>query len=184
MNDTEQIKFKLSCFSSPGNYRGRSGFFVLLWWFCQATIFAWSPQPMYGFRRFLLRLFGADIGVGVLIRPSAKIVYPWKLHIGDHSWIGDDASLYCLDKIVIGSNTVISQKCYLSSGSHDYKKSSFDLVLSPVVIGDSCWLATDVFLAPGVHVVSNTVVGARSSVFKSIDEPGIYFGSPAQRKVE
>lgn len=184
MSESKKVDFDLSSFSSPNHYRGRSHLVVLLWWLCQATVFAWSPQPMYGFRRFLLRAFGAHIGKGVLIRPSVKVVYPWKLYIGDYSWVGDDASLYSLDTIVIGSNTVISQRCYLSAGAHDYTKSSFDLTLIPIKIGDSCWLATDVFVAPGVEIVSNSIVGARSSVFKSIKEAGVYFGTPAKRKVE
>ena len=93
------IKQDLSKFKLPQNFRGRNAFTVQLWWLVQGTFFRMSPQFMYGFRRFLLRLFGAKIGKKVIIRPSVKITYPWKLSIGDSSWIGDDVDLYTLGNI-------------------------------------------------------------------------------------
>ena len=80
----------LKTFSVPGDFRGKSKVVVQLWWIVEKTLFAWSPQFFYGWRRFLLRSFGAQIGKGVLIRPSAKFTYPWKITIGDYTWIGED----------------------------------------------------------------------------------------------
>jgi len=134
---------------------------------------------MYGWRRFLLRIFGAKIGKKVILRPSSQVTYPWKLSIGDYSWIGDEVVLYSLGEIIIGSNTVISQRSYLCTGSHDHTKSDFTIFTKPIIIGDSCWLATDVFVGPGVEIAAEVVLGARSSVFKSIIGKGIYRGSPA-----
>ncbi|WP_437880314.1 WcaF family extracellular polysaccharide biosynthesis acetyltransferase [Pseudomonas sp. LRF_L74] len=182
MSERQPVNFDLGSFRSPPGYRGRSSLFVLFWWFIQATLFTWSPQPLFGFRRFLLRAFGARIGKGVLIRPSVRVVYPWKLTVGDHSWVGDEAVLYCLDNIIIGAHSIVSQRCYIAAGSHDYTRADFPLSLAPVRIGDSCWLATDVFVSPGVEIAPHVVVGARSSVFKSITEPGVYFGTPAKKK--
>ena len=82
---------------------------------------------MFAWRRILLRMFGAKIGRNVLIRPSAKITYPWKVSIGEYSWIGDNAVLYSLGEIEIGNNTVISQRCYLCTASHKYDDSSFPI---------------------------------------------------------
>lgn len=84
----------------------------------------------------------------VVIRPSVKITYPWKLTLGDYAWVGDDAVLYTLGEITIGANSVVSQKCYLCTGSHDFMSQHFDITASPIVIGEKCWLATDVFVAP------------------------------------
>jgi putative colanic acid biosynthesis acetyltransferase WcaF len=100
----------LEQFVLPKNFRAKNAITVQIWWLVQSTFFACSPQFLYGCRRFLLRLFGAKIGKNVIIRPSAKITYPWKLTIGDHSWIGDDVVLYTLGEIEIGKNTVISQR--------------------------------------------------------------------------
>ena len=84
----------LKGFSVPKGFRGGNGIKVQLWWAVQATLFAWSPQIMYRWRAFLLRLFGAKIGKNVVIRPSVKITYPWKLTLGDYAWVGDEAVLY------------------------------------------------------------------------------------------
>lgn len=179
---------RLDHFTVPPGFRGRSSWHVQLWWLVQGSLFAWSPQVLYGWRRFLLRLFGAKIGKGVIIRPTARITYPWKLSIGDFSWIGDDVVLYNLGTIQIGSQAVVSQRCYLCTGSHDYTKPNFDIFAKPIVIGDAAWLATDVFVAPGVRVGDGAVVGARSSVFKDLPELVVAVGSPAnvvkERKVD
>jgi len=170
----------LATFRLPPNFRGRSGLVVQLWWFVQATFFRGSPQVMYGFRRWLLRQFGARIGKGVIIRPSVTIPYPWKLQIGDHSWIGDHAVLYCFAEIIIGKNVVVSQKTYLCAGTHDFRTPSFDIQAFPIVIEDEAWLAADVFVAPGVTVGKGAVVGSRSSVFSDLPEMMVCIGSPAR----
>lgn len=179
---------KLEEFRLPKGFRGKNAVIVQLWWLIQATLFRLSPQFLYGWRRFLLRLFGANIGKGVIIRPTAEITYPWKVIIGNHSWIGDDVTLYSLGQIEIGMNTVVSQKCYLCTGSHDYSKSNFPIYAKKITIEDSCWIATDVYIAPGVTIGNGSVVGARSSVFKSLEANKVYVGSPAKfiknRKVE
>ncbi|MEO1765150.1 MAG: colanic acid biosynthesis acetyltransferase WcaF, partial [Cyanobacteria bacterium J06629_18] len=101
--------------------RGRAGWYIFLWWFVQAVTFPLTLHNMSGIRCAILRLFGARIGKGVLIRPTARFTYPWKVSIGDYSWIGDDVVLYSLDEINIGSHCVISQKSYICTGSHDIK---------------------------------------------------------------
>ena len=134
---------------------------------------------MYGWRRFLLRCFGADIGKKVMIRPSAHIQFPWKLQVGAYSWIGDGVVLYNLDRIEIGCHAVVSQRSYICTGTHRHNIADFSIYTKPVVIKDQCWLAADVFVAPGVTVGEGTVVGSRSSVFKSLPAGKICFGTPA-----
>jgi putative colanic acid biosynthesis acetyltransferase WcaF len=170
----------LKTFRLPPDFRGRSGLVVQLWWFVQAVFFRGSPQVMYGFRRWLLRLFGARIGKGVIVRPNVTIPYPWKLQIGDYSWIGDHAVLYCFAKITIGKNVVISQKSYLCAGTHDYRSPGFDIQAFPIVIEDEAWLAADVFVAPGITVGRGAVVGSRSSVFGDLPGMMVCVGSPAR----
>lgn len=170
----------LKFFRLPDGFRGRSAWYVQLWWLVQSTLFAMSPQILYGWRRWLLRLFGAHIGQGVIIRPTARITFPWKVSIGDCSWIGDGAILYSLGKIEIGHNVVISQRSYICTASHDYKKSTFDIYAKKIVIEDEVWLATDVFVAPGVRIGRGSVVGARSSVFHDLPEMTICYGNPAR----
>jgi len=171
---------RLDEFKLPDGFRGRSGWYVQLWWFVQATLFRWSPQVFYGWRRWLLRRFGAHIGVSVIIRPSVQITYPWKLTIGDYAWVGDDVVLYTLGEITIGPHAVVSQRSHLCTGSHDYTQPTFDIYAKPIRIGAQAWLATDVFVAPGVEIGEGTVVGARSSVFESLPPGMIAVGSPAR----
>jgi len=171
---------KLNTFKLPANFRGRNPFMVQLWWCAQATLFAMSPQFSYKWRNFLLRCFGAKIGKGVIIRPTVRITYPWKLTIGDFSWVGDNAELYTLGEIEIGSNVVISQKSYLCAATHDYTKETFDMIDKKITIEDEVWLAADVYIAPGITVKRGALVGARSSVFNDLPAGMICVGSPAK----
>jgi putative colanic acid biosynthesis acetyltransferase WcaF len=170
----------LKSFRLPHNFRGRPAWFVQLWWIVQATLFRCSPQFLYGWRRFLLRLFGAKIGEGVIIRPTVEITYPWKLTIGDYSWIGDYAALYTLGEIHIGDNACISQHCYLAGAGHDYTRTTFDMVEQRITIEPEAWLATGVFVAPGITVGRGAVVGARSVVVKDLPPMMICAGNPAR----
>lgn len=170
----------LSKFRLPPNFRGRSAVVVQLWWVVQATVFRWSPQFAYGFRAWLLRLFGATVGRGVLVRPTVTVTYPWKLSIGNNSWVGDEVVLYSLGNIEIGENVVISQRSYLCAGDHDYSQFDFPIRSHTIVVFSQAWIATDVFIAPGVSIGEAAVIGARSSVFRSMPARMICTGSPCK----
>jgi putative colanic acid biosynthesis acetyltransferase WcaF len=139
-----------------------------------------SPQVFYGWRRWLLRLFGARIGKGVILRPSVRVTYPWKLKVGDFCHIGDDVVLYTLGEIEIGDCAVISQRSYICTGSHDFTSPTFDIYAKKIAIESEAWVATDVFVGPGVLIGSGAVVGARSSVFGNVPPGVIYVGTPAR----
>jgi putative colanic acid biosynthesis acetyltransferase WcaF len=168
-------------FSQPAGFRGRSAFTVQLWWIVQATLFRGSPQFMYGWRRFLLRLFGAKIGKRALVRGTVRITYPWKLTIGDYSWVGDFAELYNLGPIEIGAGAVVSQNAYLCTGSHDFRSPTFDIYQRPIRIEDEAWVAAGAFVHPGVTIGRGSVVGARSVVAKDTEPFAIYMGTPAAK---
>jgi putative colanic acid biosynthesis acetyltransferase WcaF len=171
---------ELNRFQVPRSFRGRSKMYVQLWWLVQSTLFAMSPQVMYGWRALLLRMFGARIGRGTIIRPSVKITYPWKLTIGNHCHIGDEVNLYTLGEIEIGNCAVISQRSYICTGSHDYTRPTFDIFAKKIVIEAEAWVAMDVFIAPGITIGHGAVVGARSSVFRDVPAGTISVGTPAR----
>jgi len=177
--DSKKVQ-DLSLYKTPDGFRGKSKITVQLWWVVYTLFFRPSPQVLYGWRRFLLRCFGAKIGKNVIVRPSVQITYPWKITIGDNSWIGDEVVLYSLGEIKIGENSVISQRSYICTGTHDYLSQEFKILSKKIVIGSKCWLATDVYVAPSVTIGNNTVVGARSSVFKDLPENKVCLGSPAK----
>jgi putative colanic acid biosynthesis acetyltransferase WcaF len=160
--------------------RGRPGWFVMLWWLVQSIAFPLTPHPLSNLRAALLRLFGAHIGKHVVIRPTARFTFPWKVEIGDCSWVGDDAVFYSLDKIRVGQHCVISQKCYLCTGSHDIHDIAFGLQIAPIDVGDGAWIAADCFVGPGVQIGANAVVGARSTVFNSMPSQQVCWGSPCR----
>lgn len=178
--DVSQPYMDLSRFKVEKDFRGRSAFMVQLWWIVQALFVHSSPQLMYGWRRFWWRLFGAEVGKGVLIRPSVRATYPWKIKIGDHSWIGDRVELYSLGPIEIGQNTVVSQDCYLCAGTHDYIKVDFPLVAKPIHIDDEVWVAAGCFIAPGVTIKRGAIIAARSVVLQDMPAAMICAGHPAK----
>jgi putative colanic acid biosynthesis acetyltransferase WcaF len=170
----------LSKFNVPTGFRGKSKFIVQIWWITEKTLFAMSPQFFYGWRRFLLRSFGAKIGKNVLIRSSAKFTYPWKVTIGDNTWIGEETILYSLGEINIGNNVAVAHGVYFNTGLHDYTKTDFPILSDKIIIGNECWITNDVYIAPGVTIGKGSVIGARSSVYKDIPSGWVCYGNPAK----
>jgi putative colanic acid biosynthesis acetyltransferase WcaF len=168
----------LSKYDQSGYNRGKPGLYILFWWLVQETIFQWVPHPFDSWRVVLLRLFGCRVGKHVKVRPSARFYYPWRVNIGDHVWIGDGATFYSLAEIFIEDHVVISQKTFLCTGSHDVESENFGLIVQPIIIKSGAWIATDCFIAPGVKIGSNAVIGARSNVFGDMPPSMICYGTP------
>lgn len=164
--------------ASPWTFRQKLG--RAIWMVFGKPIFRMSFHNWYGFRARLLRLFGAEIGKGVAIRPSANIEVPWNIHIEDDATVGDHAILYSLGRIHIGRRAIISQYAHLCAGTHDYADRTFKLLRTPVTIGDDVWIGADAFIGPGVRVGNLSVVGARSSTYKDLGERQVFVGNPAK----
>lgn len=139
---------------------------------------SWLPGSAH--RRVLLKAFGARIGVGVVIKPKVRIKFPWRLEIGDHSWIGEDAWIDNLGPVTIGSNACISQGAYICTGSHDWSSPTFDLIVKPITIGDGAWVATKSTVGPGVTVGEGAVLGLGSTTSKDLEPWCVYSGAPAE----
>ncbi|MFT5422771.1 MAG: putative colanic acid biosynthesis acetyltransferase WcaF [Phycisphaerales bacterium] len=151
------------------------------WQYFGQPVFRLSFHNWYGLRRRLLNAFGAQIHPAARIRPTVRISHPWQLSVGAHTAIGDNAILFCLGPISIGSRCTISQYVHLCSGSHDYTKREMPLINDPITIEDDVWLAADVFVGPGVTVGVDTVVGSRSTVMHSLPPRSICAGDNAVR---
>lgn len=154
----------------------------LVWGLVQSTIFRWSPRPWHGFRTRLLRLFGADIPhpAQVVVFPTARITFPWKLSLAPRSMIGPRVTLYNLAHITLQRGANISQNCHLCAGTHDFNRWDMPLVTAPIVIGENAWLAADVFVGPGVTIGELSVVGARSVVVRDLPARKICVGQPCR----
>ena len=151
-----------------------------LWALVQATIFRWSPRPLHGFRAALLKLFGAEITGPVVIFPTARIMYPWRLALASRSMVGPHVNLYNLALIRLEFGANVSQHAHLCAGTHDFLRWDMPLVARPIVIGRNAWLGADVFVGPGVTVGELCVVGARSVVVKDLPPRKICAGSPCR----
>jgi putative colanic acid biosynthesis acetyltransferase WcaF len=153
-----------------------------LWAFVQATLFRWSPRPCHGFRARLLRLFGADIPAPgqIVVFPTAKISYPWRLHLQPRSMIGRHVTIYNLADITLGYGANISQNCHLCAGTHDFNLWSMPLVTRPILIGRNAWVAADVFIGPGVTIGELAVIGARAVVVRDMPARTICAGHPCR----
>jgi putative colanic acid biosynthesis acetyltransferase WcaF len=168
----------LSQFNNRSFTRGAPAWKESLWRIVQQSLFNLDWLKIYGVKLCILRSFGAQIGAGVIIKPKAKISFPWRLSVGAHSWIGEEAWLLNLDQISLGNNVCISQRAFLCTGSHDWSKPTFDLVTGAIVIEDGVWICANVFIGPGVTIGRNSVVTAGSIVTKDLPSDMIYGGNP------
>lgn len=151
------------------------------WNFVWLLLFRVSPRPFHSWRSLLLRAFGAQLGEGCHIYPGAKIWAPWNLRLGSFVGVADNATIYDMGPIEVGDYAVISQGAYLCGGTHDYNSANFQLVVKPIKIGAHAWICAEAFVHPGVSVPDGAVVGARSVVVKTLDEPwAVYAGTPCR----
>ena len=135
---------------------------------------------MLGWRRMLLRFFGARIGEGAKIMPSTKIWAPWNLTMGEEACLSHDVDCYCVAPVSIGAHATVSQYSFLCTATHDVQDPHMRLVTAPIVIGDGAWVAADVFVSPGIIIGEGAVVGVRSNVFMNLEPWKIYAGTPAR----
>ncbi|MFZ2102571.1 MAG: putative colanic acid biosynthesis acetyltransferase [Oricola sp.] len=149
-------------------------------WGVTWTLLASWTQPFYGWRRFLLRAFGAKVGQGVYVAPSARIWYPANLVLEDFAAIADHADIYCMAPITVGKYAVISKRAHICTGTHDMNAAHFPLVTSPIAIGAYAWITADAFVGPGVTVGEGAVLGTHGVTTKDLSPWTVYAGNPAR----
>jgi putative colanic acid biosynthesis acetyltransferase WcaF len=171
-------RVNLERYEKDPKIRGRSILVDVLWNVVQ-FLFISSFQPSSYLRILILRLFGARIGQGVVIKPFVRVKYPWKLQIGDHTWIGESVWIDNLDEVTIGNHCCLSQLVYICTGDHDWKSSRFDLKHEPMKIDNNVWLCARATVAPGVKVGEGAVLAIGSVATHDLDAWMIYSGNPA-----
>jgi len=149
------------------------------WYFINMLFFkTLFPFPS-SFKVRLLKLFGAKVGTNIVIKPNVNIKYPWYLEIGNNCWIGEDVWIDNLAFVKIGDNVVLSQGAYLLTGSHDYKKESFDLIIGEIILEDGVWIGARSIVCPGVKCKTHSVLSVGSIATKDLEPFGVYQGNPA-----
>ncbi len=191
MSSDEEVRPKvarvINLAEAPGERQawGRPAAVVYAWAAVELLIVHNPWQVSSALRVAVLRAFGAAVGEEVLIRPRTRFKFPWKLSIGDRSWIGEGAWIHNQDQVTIGSDVVVSQEVFITTGSHALR-ADMALITRPVVISDGAWLATrsmvlggsiigrSAVVAPNVVVPPNFFVP--DAVILGINEPRITGG--------
>ena len=174
MQKTDFSAYNNSPYHPGGNMLKR-----IVWYYVNAIVFKSSLFPFYGLKNFILRLFGAKIGKRVELKPCVNIKYPWLLTIGDYVWIGENVWIDCLVPITIGANVCLSQGAILLTGSHNYKKKTFDLLTGSITLADGVWIGAGAIINLGVIAASHAVLTAGSVATSGLDAYAVYQGNPA-----
>lgn len=172
------MKTDLSSFDNDW-YKPGNTLKISLWYFTNVLFFLNPLFPFSGFKVILLRLFGAVIGKGVLIKPGVNIKYPWMLEIGDHCWIGEKVWIDNLGEVKIGNNVCISQGAMLLCGNHDYTRESFDLITKEIILEDGVWIGAQSIVTPGIICRTHSILTVNSVATRNMDPYFIYQGNPA-----
>jgi putative colanic acid biosynthesis acetyltransferase WcaF len=168
----------LASFNNSWYDPGAGSFRRFAWYMVNAALIN-SAFPVSGIKVRLLRMFGARVGKGVVIKPHVNIKYPWKLSIGDYAWIGEYAWIDNLGETSIGSHVCISQGALLLCGNHNYKSAAFDLIVGPIRLENGVWIGAKAVVCPGVTCGSHSVLSAGSVAAANLEPYKIYKGNPA-----
>lgn len=181
MYETTASKVRLNDFdASIGLDRKAGKLKEISWYFAKMFFFLTAfPWPS-SLKAFLLRLFGAKVGSGLVLKPRVNIHMPWKLSIGNNVWIGEEAFLLNFEPLIIGNNVCVSQRAFLCGGNHNFKDPTMPYRNGPITLEDGCWVGASVFVAPNTVIGTDTVVSVCSVVLKSLPSNGLYKGNPAE----
>ena len=172
---TDLSKYNINWYS-PGSK------LIRFLWFVVNVIFIQNKLNPFNFLKvILLRVFGAKIGRGVIVKPGVNIKYPWKLEIGNYVWIGEDVWIDNLDDVVNGNNVCISQGVMLLSGNHNYKKSTFDLIIGKIKLKDGVWIGAKSIVTQNVVCDNHSVLTVNSVASSNLDSYSVYSGNPAKK---
>ncbi len=169
----------LSRFQNRSFDRGASRLKEIVWYIVRWPLFRTALPIPSAVRCLCLRIFGASIGQGVVIRSGVNVSFPWRLCIGDNVWIGDEVTILSLAQVDIESNVCISQRAFLCTGSHDFKDPAFGLITKPIRLESGCWVAAMCFIGPGVVVGRGSVCAAGAIVNKTTPPFTLVMGNPA-----
>ena len=174
------MNVRLDRFANEWFSPGRGLVIRALWMAVNGAIFlSWVPWPS-AFKCWILRAFGASIGVGVVIKPRVNVKYPWNLSIADHSWIGEAVWIDSLTRVEIGAHCCLSQGVMVETGNHDWSSDAFDLIVKPVVLEEGSWAAVRSTLLPGSRLATHAILGAGSVLSGETKPFAIYIGVPAK----
>jgi putative colanic acid biosynthesis acetyltransferase WcaF len=175
MASPDLTRFDNSWYSS-----GRTRFVEALWFFIGLPVVRSRFIPFSRVQGTVLRLFGAHIAPGVVLKTGIRVKYPWLLSVGANSWIGEDVWIDNLAQVTIGSNACVSQGAYLCTGNHNWADPTFSLIVEPITLGNGSWVGARAVICPGANLGECSVASAGSIITKSVPPFEIYGGNPAR----
>jgi putative colanic acid biosynthesis acetyltransferase WcaF len=183
MPNSDQVsKVRLNDFDpSIGLDRGASTAKEGFWYVIKIIFFLTAFPFPSKLKSTLLSWFGAKMGKNVIIKPRVNIHMPWKLEIGDYSWLGEEVLILNFELVKIGKNACISQRAFLCCGNHDYRNPAFNYRNGPITIEDGAWVGASCFVGPNVTIGFDAVVTAGCVVTSDLNSNGIYKGNPPIR---
>jgi len=164
--------------AAEGLDRGRPVLVEVAWYLAKWLLFLTAFPVPCALKRAILRLFGAQVGKGVIIKPRVNIHMPWKLVVGDFSWIGEEVFILNFEPVTIGSHCCVSQRVFLCTGNHDYRQAHMPYRNEPITMADGAWIGAQAFVAPGVEIGKEAVIAAGSVVTKSQPPRMVCAGNP------
>ncbi|WP_207435349.1 WcaF family extracellular polysaccharide biosynthesis acetyltransferase [Sabulibacter ruber] len=164
---------------TTGDYEEKFKLKTPIWFLINYYIFNSSLPWPYAFKRFLLILFGAKVGKGLIIKTRVRIKYPWRLTLGEHCWIGESVWIDNMENVDIGNHVSISQGAMLLTGNHDYTISHFPYRLGKIKIEDGVWIGAKSVVCPGIVCRSHSILTVNSVASKNMEAWKIYAGNPA-----
>ncbi|PRY06754.1 putative colanic acid biosynthesis acetyltransferase WcaF [Pontibacter ummariensis] len=174
----QQAQIDLSKFNT-GDYNAGPLWKIALWYLVSYLFFDSGLAYPSNFKRNLLILFGAKVGKGIVVKPHVRIKYPWKLSIGENSWLGESVWIENFVDVEIGNNVCVSQGAMLLTGNHDYKVESFPYRFGSIVLEDGVWIGAKSVVCPGVVCESHAILTVNSVTSKTLEAGGVYSGNPA-----
>ncbi|MCH7534377.1 MAG: colanic acid biosynthesis acetyltransferase WcaF [Bacteroidetes bacterium] len=173
---TDLGKYTTGDFKEGGSFVKRALWFLFSNLIVKSTLF-----PFMGIKTFVLRMFGAKIASGVVIKPGVNITYPWRLQLGKHVWLGENVWIENHVMVTIGDNVCLSQDCMLLTGNHNYKKETFDLIVKEIVIEEGVWVGARAVVTQGITLKSHAVLTTGSVATSDLEAYSIYQGVPASK---
>lgn len=175
------MKVNLAKYDNSWYYPGRGIVIRTLWYIVNILVLVNPLNPVSSIKVFFLKLFGAKIGKGTVIKPGVNIKYPWNLKIGNFTWIGERVWIDNLTEVSIGSNCCISQGALLLCGNHDYRSETFDLMVGKINMEDGVWIGANSVVPGMTNCLSHSVLAVSSVAPRQMDAYWVYRGNPAEK---
>lgn len=139
-------------------------------------------------RRFILNMFGANLGSQTIVHPVSFFNLYRKgfggLNSGTHCFIGEECLLDLADSITMGDYVTLAERVtILTHTNMGFKnhplQSLFPSTTAPVTIESGSFIGTNATILPGIKIGKKAAVAAGAVVTKDVPDATVVAGVPA-----